>query len=347
MLTEKYGWLHMNKISGFIRKNKGLLWLLFMACGISVSAQTGGYYPPPGNPGMQHPYSAPVGASSGGSPQTPGDNRQPGNGVSPGYAVSGTPGGNQARPYTPGAPVVSAPSGQGVVPAPKVPFQLTPTEQAQVDAVLLKWEEYSQNIRTFETKFRRYRYVQSMEDATSLKREDDLGELKYAAPDKGMFSISDLEGKENMKWLCDGKSVYEYQYKLKQIDQIILPPEMQGRSITSGPLPFLFGSSAEQLKKRYYIRISHNVKLQPGQVMIEAYPKTASDSTEFIRADMIILTYPQIRPVAIKLYKPNQEQHVYHFTAETMQVNKRTFLPATWVPSLADKMSMKVIPAKE
>ena len=34
-----------------------------------------------------------------------------------------------------------------------------------------------------------------------------------------------------------------------------MPPELQGKAIVDGPLPFLFGADAQKLKQRYYLRI--------------------------------------------------------------------------------------------
>ena len=55
-------------------------------------------------------------------------------------------------------------------------------------------------------------------------------------------------------WVCDGKSVFEFNHKAKQLIETTLPPELRGKAIADGPLPFMFGAKAESIKNRYWIR---------------------------------------------------------------------------------------------
>ena len=56
---------------------------------------------------------------------------------------------------------------------------------------------------------------------------------------------------------------------------------------------------------------------------------------------------PEIRPLAIKLYKVNSEQHVYLFGLKDMEVNKAQFLPTSWGPTLAERAKLKLIAAEK
>ena len=49
-------------------------------------------------------------------------------------------------------------------------------------------------------------------------------------------------------WVCDGKSVFEYRHDQKQLVERPIPPQLQGKAIVDGPLPFLFGAEAAKLK---------------------------------------------------------------------------------------------------
>lgn len=244
------------------------------------------------------------------------------------------------------APIVPHEDGSSERPMP-APFVLSAQEQAQTDGVLTRWEKFSTAIQTFEADFSRIMYKRSF-DSANLERTDERGELRYEAPDHGMFSVSKTGGEPSEKWLCDGVSVFEYKFSQKQIDQYTLPPEMRGKGITQGPLPFLFGASVEELKRRYYLRQIQPTEdlARPGQVWIEAFPRTSEDASEFQRAVMIISFGNDVRPLAIKLYKANQEQHVYIFDLKNMKVNKTQLLPSTWVPTVAEKMRMKLIPVE-
>lgn len=244
------------------------------------------------------------------------------------------------------APIVPQQDGSTERPMP-APFVLSEQEQAQTDAVLARWEGFSMAIQTFETNFTRIMYRRSL-DSARLEKTQESGELRYEAPDHGMFAVSNVAGEPSEKWLCDGINVFEYKYAQKQIDQYTLPPEMRGKGITQGPLPFLFGASAEELKRRYYIRYVQPAKelARPGQVWLEAYPKNSDDASEFQRAEMIISFGSEVRPLAIKLFKANQDQHVYIFDLKGMKVNKTQLLPSTWAPSVPEKMRMKLVPVE-
>ena len=247
----------------------------------------------------------------------------------------------------PEAPIV--PQGDGTASRPlQAPFILSPEQQAQTDAVLQTWERFSTSIQTFETRFTRIMYIPSFENANQMESKSEIGELRYESPDHGMFAVSTPDGSPTEKWLCNGKMIFEYKFSQKEIDQHNLPPEMQGRGITQGPLPFLFGASADELKRRYYIRQTQPPagQARPGQVWIEAYPKTVEDAAEFERAEMIMSFQPVVRPLAIKLHKVNREQHVYIFDLKEMKVNKTQILPSFWTPTVADKVKMKVIPVE-
>ena len=249
-------------------------------------------------------------------------------------------------PTTADAPIVPHEDGSSERPMP-APFVLSAQEQAQTDAVLTRWEQFSTAIQTFETDFTRIMYKRSF-DSAKLERTNERGELRYESPDHGMLAVTTMDGNPSEKWLCDGVSVFEYKFSQKQIDQYTLPPEMRGKGITQGPLPFLFGASVEELKRRYYLRQIQPTEdlARPGQIWIEAYPRTSDDASEFQHAVMIISFGNDVRPLAIKLFKANQEQHVYMFDLKSMKVNKTQLLPSTWVPTVPEKMRMKLIPVE-
>ena len=188
----------------------------------------------------------------------------------------------QAQTFTPEAPIVAGQDGKAERPMP-APFTLTQEEQVQTDAVLKRWEQFSTSIKTFESPFSRIMYVVSFEHAGQLDKVVETGEIRYESPDRGMFAVNNDKGEPSEKWLCDGKTVYEYKFKQKQIDQHVLPPEMQGKGITNGPLPFLFGASADELKRRYYIRhvTPPQNQQRPGEIWLEAFPKTSEDAADF------------------------------------------------------------------
>ena len=146
---------------------------------------------------------------------------------------------------------------------PRPPFTLTPQEEAQVDGVLKQWEERNREIKTFDCQFKRWTY-DVVFGTPERPKFVELGVIKYAAPDRGLFRLDkeEKDGKEvpiddarAEHWLCDGKSVYEYSPAKKQVIEHKLPPELRGKAIANSPLPFLFGAEAQKLKQRYFVRL--------------------------------------------------------------------------------------------
>jgi len=203
---------------------------------------------------------------------------------------------------------------------PSPPFQLTPQEDAQVDRALNLWEQRNRDIKTFDCKFKRWTY-----DAVFGKSDQpmfvDFGVLKFATPDRGLFRIETTEkdGREipiedtrSEYWICDGKSVFECKPVTKQVVETKVPPELRGRAIADGPLPFLFMSDAKKLKQRYFIRTVTPSNVQ-GQVWLEVYPRFQQDAANFKNAHFIIMAQG-MSPFALRLVPPGGKEYtVYQF----------------------------------
>ncbi|MCS7304005.1 MAG: TIGR03009 domain-containing protein [Thermoguttaceae bacterium] len=206
----------------------------------------------------------------------------------------------------------------------QAPFILTLEEQRQVDWVLQKWEALGKTVKTFECKVWRFEYdrVFGQEAGGGPPRPThrDEGKIWYAAPDKGRFEIY---GDRAEKWICDGKAIYEYNYTKKQVIQYNLPPELQGQAIADGPLPFLFGSTAADLRNRYWIRLTEPPPGVSGQIWLEAYPKFQKDRANFKRAEMI-LREEDLKPVALMLVLPNDNRVSYRF--DDLKINAKNLL---------------------
>ncbi|WP_460165371.1 TIGR03009 domain-containing protein [Thermostilla marina] len=252
----------------------------------------------------------------------------------PGYA--GQPGAVPApnQPVVPNDPRLERRTG----PAPQEdallppPFQLTPYEQAQLDRVLAAWEQRSKQIQNFECEFTRWEF-DPVNGPQNAPKRICRGKVMYSAPDKGLFlvdkeAVGDRyeDSPHPERWVCDGKSVYEYRYETKQIVETPLPPELQGKSITEGPLPFLFGAEAESLKRRYFMRLitPANVK---DEIWIEALPRHQREAANFSRAH-IILKYPTMDLFALQVFypsaQPSTQQRVV-FQIENPKINRNDF----------------------
>ena len=227
------------------------------------------------------------------------------------------PRGTPFQPLVPAGPVlVPRTAPQQTLPPP---FSLSPQEEAQAEWVLNRWEQRSAGVKTFECEFTRFEYDGVFGDPNK-PRFIDKGELKYAAPDKGLFRV---KAPRQQHWICDGKSIFEYDFQKKQLIEHKLPPELQGKAIADGPLPFLFGAKAEQIKGRYYVRIvtPRDVK---DQIWLEAYPRFQADRTDFDHATLI-LTMEEMQPTAVETVLPNRKSKTV-FVLEKQKVNAKNLL---------------------
>lgn len=222
--------------------------------------------------------------------------------------------------------------------APAAPFTLTPQQQADLDWLLARWEQKGAKVKTFECDFTRF-------DWDPVWRPDRpmhvvQGELKYAAPDKGMLRVNGelvdfrwdggaakggrfVEGQMAERWICNGSSIFEYNYQRKQLVEHKLPPDVKGTAISNSPLPFLFGAKADQLRERYFLRVVTPEGMK-DQAWLEAHPKYQADAANFRNATLI-LTLGSMQPMAIQSVLPNgRSRTVYHF--DNVGVNVRNLL---------------------
>ena len=138
--------------------------------------------------------------------------------------------------------------------APQAPFVLSPPEAAALENLLTDWEKRNKEIHVLESKFYRWKYDAVFGNGNQPPPPDE-GILKFSAPDKGLMKIEAKDPKQSEQWLCDGKSIYQFDYPEKLVTEYVMPPELQGKGIGDGPLPFVFGVEAQKLKQRYFMRI--------------------------------------------------------------------------------------------
>jgi len=176
--------------------------------------------------------------------------------------------------------------------------------------VLREWEQKSDKVNTLTTEFTRDEY-----DPVFKTNKRSKGVLKFQKPDKGVYKINE-EGGEH--WICDGQSIYEYNHQQKLVIQRKLPPELQGKAIVDGPLPFIFGAKADKLKARYFMRLAkaptpqeQQRRIQAGEIWIEAYPRHQRDAANFSRADLI-LKQSTMLPIAIRICLPGGNKTTDH-----------------------------------
>jgi len=215
--------------------------------------------------------------------------------------------------------------------------QLTPDQQAALDRLLAAWEGRNAAVTTWSCTFYKWEYnAWSPADASGerLAFSESAGEIKYANPDKGLFRVKQSKqwngetrryevraGEAGEHWVCNGTSIYEFRHTERQLRETRLPPEMQGKAISDGPLPFVFGAKADTLKKRYAMRLI----TPPGvadQIWLEALPRMQSDAANFSKVELILQSR-DLMPFAMQIYKPGgQDRDVYQFDPRTSLIDK-------------------------
>ncbi|MGB7324177.1 MAG: TIGR03009 domain-containing protein [Rubripirellula sp.] len=216
--------------------------------------------------------------------------------------------------------VASAAQGQAAATQnapPTAPFTLTPEANAQLQRVLLAWQQQSQGTKTLECKFTRWHFDMFAAPAGLHATRAD-GVLKYAAPDRGLFRVDQLvffagmdgekphykpqTGQYGEHWVCNGQQLIEMDRSKEECRIQDLPPEMQGKNIISSPLPFVFNLDAAQIQQRYWIRQVDAGTA--GIVLIEAWPKRQEDRAQY-KLVQIALEANTFLPQALKMYAPN------------------------------------------
>jgi TIGR03009 family protein len=244
----------------------------------------------------------------------------------------------QPASVAPAAPTGRPPERVAAVPAaPQPPAPLSPQEQAALDRLLAAWEARNAAVSTWSCTFHKWEYnAWSPADAAGdrLAFAENTGELKYAAPDKGLFRVRESKqwnpearrydvrgGEAGEHWVCNGESIYEFRHTDRQLRETKLPPEMRGKAISDGPLPFVFGAKADTLRRRYFMRLITPPEVR-DQVWLEALPRYQADAANFSKVELI-LQARDLMPFAIQIYKPGgQDRDVYQFDPRTSLIDK-------------------------
>jgi TIGR03009 family protein len=237
-----------------------------------------------------------------------------------------------AVPPPPAAP----PRVATVPPQPQVPAPLSPQEQAALDQLLAAWEARSAAVQTWSCTFHKWEYDNAWAgqvNGQAVAVAEKSGEIKYAAPDKGLFRVKESKLWNNANkqfetaandpgehWVCNGQSIFQFRHTERQLVETRLPKEMQGKAITDGPLPFVFGAKAETLKKRYWMRIITPPQVS-DQIWLEALPRLQVDAVNYSKVELILQSR-DLMPFAIQIYKPgNLGREVYQFDQQNNLIN--------------------------
>jgi len=222
--------------------------------------------------------------------------------------------GNAAVPRA-GGPQMANPMAPAWVP-------VSDKHQQYVDQILQYWQQKSDQVKRYRCKFKRWEYDPVFGPQETFKTFAQ-GVIKYSAPDKGLFRVEQVQqyqpprehggkpqyveadAQHHEHWICDGKSIFEFDYRQKKLIERELPPEMRGKAIGKGPLPFLFNADASDIKRRFWIRVI-TPKSAQGEYWLEAVPKTQEDAANF-KLVHVIIDEQDFMPKAMVLFDPNYQ----------------------------------------
>lgn len=216
---------------------------------------------------------------------------------------------------------------------PARPFpELDQQHRQYIDQLLDIWQQSSAQVKQYTCDFQRWdydpTYCNYREPNTNRLAAFSIaqGAVRFAAPDKGMFETSkvwDFNGEPDQpggnakykereqstnheKWICDGGSIYEFDFANKVLYEVEIPAEMQGNGLANSPLPFLFGVEKDVIKERYWLRVITPQGVE-DEYWLEAFPKRIDDARNYKKIE-IILAKEDFLPKMLHIYATNYDE---------------------------------------
>ena len=175
-----------------------------------------------------------------------------------------------------------------------VPFVLTPAEQKELDDFLDRWEQFSAGIKSFEVDFTAWENIPFLNP--NGPAFSTFGYFKYTAPNRFVFHVEGqwIDGKAVKggsrvdKKIIDGNSIYDYDFKAKEVKQYKIAQELLARGFADSPLPIIFGAKADEMKKRFSMRIVTPDAHKDSQVWLQVKPLLLVDQQDFLGLEIRI-----------------------------------------------------------
>ena len=283
---------------------------------------------------------------------------------------------NPSYPAAPvGQPTTQPPPGMmhmgHSAPANKIiPFALTPAEQYELDEFLARWEKYSGNIKQYEVDFNMFIYEPTVSDADPRRaQKTTFGYFKYIAnPMRFVYEVEgEWQGNKQMKHgdknphifaekvIIDEKTIYKYDYVSKTRIKINVPTERVGETIDRSPLPLIFCARADQLKRRFSMKIVPDAG-QPDRIWLQAKPLLLEDQQEFKELE-ILLDRRTLTAIGLRQWDINDKGHkafefrspkTYNHIPDVIGIVKQWFTPTLergWDEQVVDWGTLQPHPA--
>ncbi|CAN5739735.1 hypothetical protein BH23PLA1_BH23PLA1_41870 [soil metagenome] len=237
----------------------------------------------------------------------------------------------QALPGPAVSPGNPPPGGPSQVPATVKPPN-DPLAEQKLNQILARWEADSAQIGSL---FAEFDHVEKLVLVGTQKRYRGMAFLQR--PNLALIELKRQVGEEykfDKRIVCTGREVVEYSAAATQITVFPLPKDAQLRALDEGPLPFLFGLKAEEIKRRYQMTLKQEAE---KSYRIEIEPLLPIDRDAFAVA-VLDLNKETLLPDALYMLSANgQDQQHYYFTRI---LKNRPFQENTfhWSPELAQDL---------
>jgi TIGR03009 family protein len=212
-------------------------------------------------------------------------------------------------------------------------FPLPKDHSDYVIALLEAWEKSSSQISRCVVEFQRIEYNPAVCNYRDPKTGQLAGasvvqgEVRFQGPDKAsyeslkfwdfagpppkdgddpQYKLRDDEQLAHEKWICDGESIFEYDFKEKRLYETKIPAEFRGEGLVNSPLPFVFGAKKEVLLERYWIKVITPQGVD-NEYWLEIYPKRISDAQDYQKIQLVI-TQEDLLPRSIHIFAPNYDE---------------------------------------
>jgi TIGR03009 family protein len=211
--------------------------------------------------------------------------------------------------------------------APEGFDNLTPEHLAYIERLLEYWEKSSAQVKRCECEFERWDYDASVvakrnpADNRLVAHRFVRGKIRYSSPDQAQYESTEMWSYQNPdaenpygqltgegdreKWICDGSSVYEFDFANRRLYETKIPPSQSGNGLLDSPLPFLFGANKDQILSRYWLRIATPQGVE-NEYWLVAVPKRQEDARTYSKVE-IILAREDFLPKSLHIYSVNYD----------------------------------------
>ena len=237
------------------------------------------------------------------------------------------------------APQPQVQPGTGIL-SPPEGFLLSPEESALLDQFLLKWERFGKDIKKVSCEV----HVKEHDGGLYMpNRKTPLshtwGKFRFIAPNKLSYHVEGEfvykqgassgddpkpeyeKGRNELKFVCDGKSWTEYDFRKRVATTYPIPEDQWNQDLTmDGPFPLFFIANAENLKNRFYLRLVTPKERLANEVWIEAWPRQAADAGSFQKI-LVALRLSDLQPYYLRKYHVNGKSYS-DLSFQNIAVNK-------------------------